>query len=164
MRATFRIRGGDKLIKHLKSLPAEAMAETRAVIKKQGNELVAEMKAIAPVYRGRDPRPVPGALRNAIRARYSQKGLYVRVGIFGSTPARKAARAAVLMRKGMKRGRAKRLAEAAERDVFYARWVEFGTTKMRPQPFLYPTFRRRRAAFRGELAGAVVRAIKKTSR
>lgn len=164
MAASFRIRGGDKLMKHLKSLPAEATAETKALIKRQGEALTAEMKALAPVYRGPDPRPVPGALRDSIRARYSQKGLYVRVGIFGAQAARKAARAAVLTRKGVKRGRAKRLAEAAERDVFYARWIEFGTTKMRPQPFLYPTFRRRRAAFRGEIAGAVVKAIKRTTR
>lgn len=164
MRASFKIRGGDKLMKHLKTLPAEATAETRAAIKRQAAALTAEMKALAPVYSGRDPRPVPGALRDAIRPRFSQKGLYVRVGIFGAQAARKAARAAVLTRKGVKRSRAKRLAEAAERDVFYARWIEFGTTKMRAQPFLYPTFRRHRAAFRGEIAGAVVKAIRKTAR
>ncbi len=161
MAVRYQIRGGDKLLRHLKTLPAEAIAETRATIKRQAAALVAEMKARAPVYHGRDKRAVPGALRDSIRARFSQKGLYVRVGIFGSTPVKKAARAAILMRKGLKRGRAKRLAEAAERDAFYARFVEFGTVKMPARPFVYPSFRGRRVAFGKELAGAVVRAIKK---
>ena len=164
MSAKFKITGGDKLTRHLKSLPPAATEEVRAAIKRQAAELVGQARAAAPVYAGPDKRAIPGALRDAIRARFSQKGLIARVGVFGAQSLRKAARAAILMRAGVGKRRAKRMAEAKERDAFYARFVEFGTQKMAARPFLHPTFRAARRGMRGEIAAAVVRAIKKTTR
>lgn len=38
-----------------------------------------------------------------------------------------------------------------DRDAYYSQWVEQGSSRQEPQPFLQPAFRRNRRSFRGHL-------------
>lgn len=45
-------------------------------------------------------------------------------------------------------------------DAFYARFQEFGTVKMRANPFFYPTWRLKKRGVKAKLAAAVRRGLK----
>lgn len=49
---------------------------------------------------------------------------------------------------------------AGNSEVYYARWVEFGTQKMAAQPYFYPSYR----AMRKRAKSRVTRAITKTAK
>lgn len=55
-----------------------------------------------------------------------------------------------------------------DKDAFYGRWIEFGTSKMPAQPFLRPAFEANKQAsaelFRTKLASAIQAAVKKMQR
>lgn len=149
---SYRIRGGDRLMRVLKTLPREMTTEVRQTIKTSAESLAAEVRARAPED--------TGALKSAIRARISQKGLRARVGIFGMKNTRIAGAAAGLMQKhGMKKGKAARLASALGAAPLWARWIEFGTVKMAARPYLFPTFREKRRAILGGITAAAKKAI-----
>lgn len=157
MAARFKMTGGDKLLRMLRAAPKEAAAEVVAVVKKEAEALVEAMRNAAPSD--------TGALRAAIRARYAQRGLVARVGIFNMKDTRLAGAAVGLMRKhGLSKSRAVRIASALGGGPIYARWIEFGTTKMSPRPYLNTTFRARRSAIRGQILAATVRGLKKAAR
>lgn len=162
--ARFKVTGGDRLLRLLKNAPKEATAEVRGIVKRDGLALAEAARAAAPTPPGKSGEAT-GALKAAIKARFSQKGLVARVGIFGMKDTRLAGAAAGLMQKhGMKKSRAVRIASQLGAAPHYARWVEFGTTKMAAQPYLYPAFRQRRREIRQHIAQAATRAIKKAAR
>ena len=49
---------------------------------------------------------------------------------------------------------------AGDKDAFYARWQEFGTTKMPANPFFYPVWRAKSKSARNRITRAIGRAIK----
>ena len=49
---------------------------------------------------------------------------------------------------------------AGDKDAFYARWQEFGTTKMPANPFFYPVWRAKRKSARNRITRAMNKAIK----
>ncbi len=156
MASGVKVTGGDKLLRLLKNAPEAARRDVVQLIRREGESLAEAMRAAAPEK--------TGALKAAIRARFSQKGLVARVGIFGMKDTRIAGAAAGLMQKhGIKKSRAIRIASALGGAPLYARWVEFGTTKTPAQPYLNPTFRSKRERIRGEIVRATVQALKKAA-
>lgn len=167
MAGKFRIKGGDKLMRLLKHAPKEATEEVRRVIRAQADALASDMKARAPTPPGRSGQAT-GALKAAIRARFSQKGLRARVGIFGPTKRRKVQLAGVAAglkaRRGITLKRARKVTAQLAGDIFYARFVEFGTKKAAAQPFVYPPYRAKRRKIRADIVKAATKAIRKSAR
>lgn len=52
---------------------------------------------------------------------------------------------------------------AGNNEAFYARWVEFGTQKMKDRPYFYPAFRALRKRSRSRVTRAINRAAKKVA-
>lgn len=167
MAAKFKLRGGDKLMRLLRNAPQEAQDEVRRVIRANAEALRAQMQGAAPTPPGKSGEST-GALKAAIRIRYSQKGLRARVGVFGPTKRQRTRIAGVAAGLKAKRGltlkKAKRIAQRLAGDVFYASFVEFGTQKMAAQPFIYPEFRAKRTKIRNEIVKAATTAIRKAAR
>jgi HK97 gp10 family phage protein len=76
----------------------------------------------------------------------------------------------ITFRRG-KQGRQRRsyhTSARGEKDAFYGRFVEFGTSEMPAQPFLRPAFEAKKTdsaeVFRTKLADAIDRAVKKMQR
>lgn len=156
MAGKFTMRGGDKLKKALRALPKEMQAGVKARVKAEATALAEQVKARAPVD--------TGALKGAIKVRTSQGGLRARVGVFEMKDTRIAGAAAGLIAKhGLGKSRALRVASALGGGPIYARWVEFGTTKMAARPYLFPTFKEKRRAILAGIATAARDAIKKAN-
>ena len=52
---------------------------------------------------------------------------------------------------------------AGNSKAFYARWVEFGTRKMKARPFFYPAYRALRRRVKGRVTRATNKAAKKVA-
>lgn len=52
---------------------------------------------------------------------------------------------------------------AGNSEAYYARWVEFGTQKMKDRPYFYPAFRALRKRSRSRVTRAINRAAKKVA-
>lgn len=52
---------------------------------------------------------------------------------------------------------------AGDDKAFYARWVEFGTVKMRAQPFFFPAYRAVRKRAKSRISRATTKAAKKVA-
>lgn len=119
-----RIEGLDALRQALLSLPDKLRRRALRNALAAGARIVRDAaKAGAPVLAKPSPRRAAGTLRKAITVRTSKQarragdvGVYVNV-----RPAKGAARGA-----------------KSPSDPFYWRFVEFGTAKMRAQPYLRP--------------------------
>lgn len=134
----------------LRSLPDDLKAPVVQVVRSEGERAAAVMRGKVPVD--------TGFLKSTIRARYSQKGLRVRVGVFGS--GRTMNRAALLVAvKGVSRRKALRAAGKSTRDAFYARFIEFGTVKMPARSFIHETWIQRRSIVRARILDAARKVI-----
>ena len=49
---------------------------------------------------------------------------------------------------------------AGDSDAFYARWIEFGTQKMRARPFFFPAYRANKRRVRSRITRAVNKAAR----
>lgn len=157
MAGKFQMKGGDRLLRLLRAAPKAASDEVRAVVKKEAEALAEDIRGAAPED--------TGALKAAIRARVSQRGLVARVGIFGIRKELLAGTAAGLRAaRNISKRLAMRVASQLAGAPFYARFVEFGTQKTKAQPYLYPTFRQKRRAIRGAIVQAAVGAIRRAAR
>jgi HK97 gp10 family phage protein len=52
---------------------------------------------------------------------------------------------------------------AGNNRAFYARWVEFGTVKMRARPFFFPSYRALKRRVRGRVTRATTKAARKVA-
>lgn len=52
---------------------------------------------------------------------------------------------------------------AGDSDAFYARWVEFGTARMKAQPFFFVAYRALRKRAKGRIKRAHISALKKVA-
>ena len=53
---------------------------------------------------------------------------------------------------------------AGNDEAFYARWLEFGTSKMRAHPYFFPAYRTLRRRVRGRITRSISGAIKRGMR
>lgn len=150
MAGKVRIKGGDRLLKVLRTLPAELQKEVKDAIRQGAEDLVTAARAAAPSD--------TGLLRRSIKARYSKKGLGVRVGVFFGTREQREARVAKRRAKGMTRRKAQR------KDAFYAPLVEFGTKAKPARPFLIPIYGQRRRTIKQRIVVASKSALQKVKR
>lgn len=131
MKVGARLKGGKNLTRILKTLPDELQKPVRDSIRVQAEGVLNAAKQAVPVD--------TGALRDDIRARFSNKGLRARIGVFRQT----------------KRQREKGV------DTFYAAFVELGTQFRKATPFLFPAFRSRKTPGRADITKAAKEALQK---
>jgi HK97 gp10 family phage protein len=152
-----RMEGLSELLDKLKALPSEIGSKgggpLRLALLTAAKVMRDDAQARAPVdtgrlkrniivFRDRDPRSSGVTEQYGVTFRRGKKGL---------------------------RGRKRYHTTArGEKDAFYGRWVEFGTSKMPAQPFLRPAFEAKKMesaeVFRTKLADAIDKAVKKMQR
>lgn len=125
------MRGGKNLTRILKTLPDELQKPVKDTIRENAREVWSAARQAAPVD--------TGALRDAVKIRFSNKGLRARIGVFRQT----------------KKQRAKGV------DTFYAAFVELGTQFRKATPFLFPAFRSRKTQGRAEIAKTAKNALQR---
>ena len=120
-------------------IPALVKAEVAAAMEATANELVAEMKSVA-------PRGETGKLAGSIAWTWGDapKGAMT-IGTVG----------------GREYGTLRITIYAGGGDAFYARFQEFGTVKMPAHPFFFPVWRARKRRTRGRITRAISKAMKK---
>lgn len=142
-----RITNVDRLNRKLKQLPAVARELIRAEMAKAADEIVAMMKRLAPVL----DVPVKGRRSGALRDSIGWT--------WGSAPKGSVVVAAV----SSKSGDMAITIYAGNAEAYYARWVEFGTQKMRAQPYFYVSWRANKRRTVRRLGKAVRDAAKKVA-
>jgi HK97 gp10 family phage protein len=138
MKMEMQLQGVDDVLKMLRSLPPE-------VVSKRGGPVRFALRKGALVIRDEARRRVPvdtGELRDAlqvVRGKYAGNGekAIVRVGD-------KFYRSYVKNRRNIQMGRATQVSakqyELEEMPAIYGRFLEYGTSKMSPKPWLRPAF------------------------
>lgn len=136
-----------RIVAKLKRIPDAAVTAARDAMEEGAQEVVAQMRAMVPV--------ASGDLRDSIGWTWGD----VPAGSFVIDE----------IRSGQNRGdqyatlRVK--IYAGSRKVFYARFVEFGTSHGRPaQPFFFPAWKAQKARFRALIRRRVQAAIKEAWR
>jgi HK97 gp10 family phage protein len=141
------IQNLDRLRRKLKALPEAATLAIRPVMERIANDVVALAKNLVPVK--------TGDLRDSIGWTWGEapKGTMV----LGKVKAKTTGNLAITIFAG---GNA----------AFYARWVEFGTSRgnfsgegSRAQPFFYPAWRAHRRGARSKLSRAINKSAKKVA-
>ena len=139
-------RGLSRLRRKFKhTIPDTVRKLTRDAMKKGAVEIVAQMKAFAPVD--------GGALRDSIG------------WTWGDAPKG----ALTLARSRSVRGdvitiyAGTRDKGLGDMDAFYARWIEFGTQKMMPRPFFYVSYRLLRRRVKSRVTRAVTKGVKQAA-
>lgn len=115
------------------ALPVKVEAAARAAMEKGAEELVAMMKRLVPVD--------SGALRDSIN------------WTWGDAP-----KGAVVLAESRAKSRGLKLTVYA--TDFKARWIEFGTAKMRARPFFFPSYRSMRKRIKSRVTREMKKAIK----
>ena len=148
MASAAKIIGLAKLHRKLKRMPEAAKTRIRAALEKSADEIVRMAKGLVPVDSGalRDSigwtwgRPPQGALTLG-KVAASSMATDLTITIYAGT-------------------RDKKLGDA---DAFYARWVEFGTQKMKAQPYFYPAYRANKKGARSRVRRAISKAARETA-
>lgn len=130
------------LQKRLSAIPQEVLEALRPALLKSGEEVAGAAKAFAEASRD------TGALIESIAV----------TGPGETTPA--------YAEGGGKRtaGRNQVLVTVGNEDMRHGHFIEFGTVKQEPQPFLLPAVRTNRARFERRMNRAVATAVRKYSR
>lgn len=128
-----RVIGANRLMRKLKRMPDDVADGIRVELKAASQELLDEMHSRAPV--SAEPTH-PEHVRDLLQARISKNGLRARIGFMGA---------------------------AFRSTYFYARFLEFGTRKMRKQAFVYPAWRSLKISIQGNIREAVRQAINKAT-
>lgn len=136
-----QIVGASRLRRKLKRLPDEVAEHLRRTIAVEADRVLHEMRNLAPESQGDDLRDYRGRrrkhLRDALEVRVSKNGLLARIGLMGARN---------------------------KRVFYYARFLEFGTRKMRKLPFVLPAWKLRRQYARRAVRQATVRALRAVAR
>ena len=135
------IIGLAKLERKLKRLPVAARETIRAAMEAAADEIVAMMKGLVP--------DATGALRDSIGWTWGQapKGSMVISTLKGAGVG----------------GDLTLTIFAGNAEAYYARWVEFGTQKMRAQPYFYVSWRTNRRNARRKVRAAVRKSAKQAA-
>mgnify|MGYP003143667089 CR=1 FL=1 len=118
------------------TIPAKVREATRRALAKGADEIVALMKSRVPVD--------SGALRDSIG------------WTWGDAPAG----AMVLATSTRTEGGERITIYAGNDDAFYARWQEFGTQNMAPNPYFYPSYRQLKRRTKSRVTREMKKAIK----
>ncbi|MCB5411316.1 HK97-gp10 family putative phage morphogenesis protein [Pseudogemmobacter faecipullorum] len=147
------IIGLAKLEQKLKRLPKVAKELIRQKMAEAADQVVAMMKSRVPVLQQPDRRRQAGALRDSIGWTWGQppRGSMVIATLRGAGVGGDLTITIYAGSRDKSQGSA---------DAFYARWVEFGTTKMKAQPYFYVSWRANRKSVRRKISAAVNRAAK----
>lgn len=135
------IKGLGSLDRKLKRMPVVARETIRAEMGKAADEIVAMMKRLV-------PQPT-GALRDSIGWTWGQ-----------------APRGSVVVAAAKGQGVGGDLTitiYAGSKDAFYARWVEFGTTKMSARPYFYVSWRAGAKKAKRKVRAGIRKAAKKVA-
>lgn len=135
MKAT--VLNAQRLNRKLAALPDVAKAEIRPALEKSAQEIVALAKSLVPVDQG--------DLRDSIG------------WTWGTAPKGSIKIGAVVS------GDLTVTIFAGNSEAFYARWVEFGTQKMRARPYFYPAYRALRKRSKSRIKRAGTKAAKKVA-
>lgn len=119
--------------------PEAVRREVRKAMEAAAEDMVQQMRRIAP----KDTLSLTGSIRWTWG---DAPGGTIRLGAVGSDP-----ETSITIYAGGKVGSA---------DAFYAKFQEFGTRKMRANPFFFPTWRQKKRGVRAKLAAAVKRGLK----
>lgn len=133
-----KIQGLDSLKRKLLAIPQEAKAEIRKALEQSAEEIVKLAKSLVPVDHGDLQMSISWTWGDA------PKGSMV----IGSMAPSKYSDLRITI-------------YAGGRDAFYARWIEFGTTKMKAQPFFLPAYRANKKSAKSRISRSITRAAKK---
>lgn len=151
------IIGLTKLQKKLDRLPKVAKEQIREAMASAADEIVAMMKSLVPVLREPGKRRVAGALRDSIGWTWGQAPR----GSFAVATMKGAGVGGDLTITIYAGSRDKGLGSA---DAFYVRWIEFGTEKMRAQPFFYVSWRANKKGARRKVRAAVRKSARQVAK
>lgn len=135
------ILGLAKLERKLKRLPTVAKTQIRAAMAEAADDIVAMMKSLVPER--------TGALRDSIGWTWGQapKGSIIVSTLKGAGVG----------------GDLTITIYAGNAEAYYARWVEFGTQKMKAQPYFYFSWRASRKDARKKVRAATRKAAKQVA-
>lgn len=142
------ILGLARLQKKLDRLPKAAKDLIQTEMAKAAEETVSMMKSLVPVLKEPDERRRAGALRDSIGWTWGQapKGSMVIATLKGAGAGGDLTITIFAGSRDKSKG---------VDDAYYARWIEFGTQKMRAQPFFYVSWRANRRGARRKVRKAV---------
>lgn len=130
---TVTIQNADRLLRKLRKLPEAAKAEIRKALAAQADEVIDMMKRLVPVDEG--------DLRDSIAWRWGRTAPKGSVAV-GRVAAGTRSELSITI-------------FAGGNQAFWARYVEFGTRKMRAQPFFFPAWRSNRKHVRRKVQAAM---------
>lgn len=160
---TIRIVGLEGVVKTLKELPREAKAGRviRNAVRKGAQPLMEQAKAnVRAIVLQPNEGGLPSESTGALEAAINVKTRRPEGGKFGEA-------ASVGIGKVTKKIRAT-LGKFTGDPRYYAWWLEFGTEKMRPHPFMRPAYETKKAVALlttvDEIRGGLTRLLKKLQR
>lgn len=143
-----KIRNVEKLIDKLNRIPGATRAKIRPALQNGANQITSLQKRLVPVR--------SGELRKSIG--WSWRGMPSLMGVASEA-------AGVWAQSNVhQQGSLIITIYAGNRKAFYARWVEFGTSKMAAQPYFFPGYRAVRKSVKNEIRAAARAAIKDMAR
>lgn len=148
MASASKILGLAKLQQKMKRMPEVAKVRIRAALEKAAEEIVQMMKRLVPVDQG--------ALRDSIDWTWGKAPK-------GSMTLGKVAESAVAGDLTITIYAGTRDKSLGDMDAFHARWVEFGTEKMKAQPYFFPSYRANKKRATSGVRRAVSRAAKEVA-
>lgn len=139
MAAKSKVLGLESLKRKLLAIPEEAKAEIRKAMESSADEIVRFAKSLAPVDTGDLQMSISWTWGDA------PKGTMT----LGSVVGNKNDLVITIYAGGS--------------EAYWARWVEFGTSKMKAQPFFLPAYRSNRKRVRGRISRGINKAAKKVA-
>ncbi len=151
------IMGLAKLQRKLDRLPKVAKDQIQTKMAEAADEIVAMMKSLVPVLKEPDARRRAGALRDSIGWTWGKapKGSMVVATLKGAGVGGDLTITVFAGSRDKSRG---------PDDAYYVAWVEFGTKKMKAQPFFYVSWRANRKPAARKVRKAVRDAARQVAR
>lgn len=162
------VQGLDALNRRWGAVPERVKEAVRQELEAQAERIVQEMRSIAPKRTGRlaasinwtwGRAPAGSMTIGTVSAggkRAGSKYATMSITLYAgdSTTTARQRRASGTRRRDANR--------SGYFDANYARYLEFGTSRMRARPFFYPVWRARRRSVKTRVARAISKAIKQT--